>query len=1399
MPRYLHSPARLLHKTWRAGHPFPHRLSSGRRWGIFALFVVLSLVIASYIWITRAARVREMAQGYLSQLVGGRVEVGKATLSIFQGLKLEDVRLYAKSPLPQDHAPLFEAQTVLVNYNPAALIAGRIEGTRIIATGPRVRLIEDVQTGHWNHEGLRIRTRPPNEQQAQAPLVLPEIVLRNAHVQYSQFDGKTLRSVGVFAMEGQLSALTAPDAYRFNLQTRGENEGRGPSIDGTAIGGEIHASISNFVFDSDIKAMLPELIRRWCEEHNLAGTLDVPELTYRYQGTTPAFRATIALHDVTMQVLPEEWLGKSEVQRLGWAHQVLSILAASDGPGPGDFWSQARVGRLTATMVPWPITLQHADGDFVFTEQGIDLEIKDAKIEDNTFKITGHVGGYAANSAAHVQIANADNTDLVIPPDPRYVNAMPAGLREIYDRFRPQGHCRLQFDLLRARPGGNILSNGRIELLSGQGIFENFLYPVRLTGGTLLVKSNPVTGQQTLIVSHITGHGIAGGPNADADLEVDGWMSPLGPEAQVQIVVSGHGLHGEPALFHALPHGTQKALADFDAPGTGQFPTFAGDFQTHVVRYPTRVSHWTIETDIHVTDASGIPTFFPYLLEHARGDLAFRGDTVRITNGHMRHGGATIDMSGLVSWSSPHSPGQILRPALPKAGQPPHDEPSHVRPDLVISGHNVPIDDALIAALPEDRRESLVGLGLSGMLDLTGRIMPPRPPAPTAQPAAPPAAAPKYSVALDLDLTLRDGAAHPRPSSATTAPASSAPPSTAPASIATASTTSPSTVPASTATLTNLAGTMKLTEQSLAVHDLTGHLGPADMTGHGTVDWSAGPTTLDMQASAANLKLNSDLYQILPAAAQRAWDSVHPAGTADADLTFSGPISSLADHSPTPAPTTVPSIAPTLAPTTAHSAGALVDASDSVPTIPPSAPSGSSPTHYSLVLLPKSASALPQAAPYQLDNVTGKLTVHDGAVTLENITARHGNATLAVAGTGTADGVWDLALKLAGAPADADLLRAVPAPIADLLQSVKFTGDVWLAVRKLHITPHAPTAPGQPTPPAVASSANRPPNPSAAPADHPVDRPVDVDFDLVLHSDAAAMDVGVPLAQTDGTLTLAGSASAGNLQGLSGNIDIASATLASRQITRMKATITKAADQDIIRLGDLQALIAGGQMAGEIDLQPAPQNASGQNGPARYGIGLVIRDADVKQLTGEQGDQVQGRLTASLLLQGDVNNPYSRQGRGDIAVTGQQMYRMPLVMGLFQITSMALPISSPFNEGTARYSVQGEKVIFDNIEIRSKETLMQGNGSIAYDTHQVSMTFFVDSTWPKLPVVGDLITGARRDLLQIHVRGTLQDPQMSAGIANTFSTTIDQVFRGGSTTQPGNPDKPSAKEKRYGY
>ena len=76
---------------------------------------------------------------------------------------------------------------------------------------------------------------------------------------------------------------------------------------------------------------------------------------------------------------------------------------------------------------------------------------------------------------------------------------------------------------------------------------------------------------------------------------------------------------------------------------------------------------------------------------------------------------------------------------------------------------------------------------------------------------------------------------------------------------------------------------------------------------------------------------------------------------------------------------------------------------------------------------------------------------------------------------------------------------------------------------------------------------------------------------------------------------------------------------------------------------------------------------------------------------------------------------------------------------------------------------------------------MQGNGSLDFGTKKVRMTFTTDNpNWPKLPIVGALVQGAKHELLQIHVRGTLTEPKVSARAINTLSTTVDEVFRGDS-------------------
>src|SRR5437763_1802415 len=181
-------------------------------------------------------------------------------------------------------------------------------------------------------------------------------------------------------------------------------------------------------------------------------------------------------------------------------------------------------------------------------------------------------------------------------------------------------------------------------------------------------------------------------------------------------------------------------------------------------------------------------------------------------------------------------------------------------------------------------------------------------------------------------------------------------------------------------------------------------------------------------------------------------------------------------------------------------------------------------------------------------------------------------------------------------------------------------------------------------------------------------------------------------------------------------------------------------------------------------------------------VGRPVHRAGDSGLNGDpdtKKDDIRGQMSASLALEGVFDQPASRRGRGDVLVNGRQLYQIPLVLGLLQITNLALPITSPFSEATCRYTVDGGRVTFETIELRAKQMLMQGSGHLDFDTKRVRMTFVTQNdTWPKLPVIGDLLQGARNELLQIHVRGTITEPQVSASAMNTLTTTIDEVFRG---------------------
>ncbi|MBC8105666.1 MAG: hypothetical protein H7Z14_03680 [Anaerolineae bacterium] len=1317
MPRSVTSPDRLFDRTWRPGHPFRPKLSRLRRAIMGLALLVLCLIIGAYWYATDSNRVRGKAQDYLSRLIGGHVTIGEATLSIFQGLQLKDVCVYSDESANEDSL-LFKARSFVLRVNGPALLEGRLEADQIVAIDPYVRLTEDLNTGGWNHERLR-RPKSVPRTPGDRPLQLPQVVLRNAIVEYGQVQAGQRRTRGTMAIEGQLTPSLEADVYLFKLQSRGASQGIGPSVDGKVemSTGAVSASLMNFRLGADLEAMLPMQVRQWWKDHDIAGRVDVPDLTYQpasADGSRPqTFRAPIDFRSVNLTVKPQEWLSAEEISRNEWMRTAMQAMRGA-GLDTSGF-----VTKLQQLVDPTPITLRQVTGRFVFTESAIDIENVTGFVESNGVKISGRIENYTnptlATTPKGIRVSSLDTDDIVIPASPRYINSMPQPVREIYDHLRPQGRCRFWVMLKRPDRDSRPEVEGEISVLDGQFTFDKFPYPIEGATGKLVFGTDPKTGAEQLEIREIRGRGPTGSANEKARVKIVGTVSPFGAESKVEITVTGDDIVSEPALFAAFPRETQKALTLFDAPGKGQFPIFRGGFKCEVLRPFGIDTEWQVTTHIRLDEAAGQLVAFPYPMSGVTGELTVTETSVKIGHATMKKNGATLSIDGQVSWT--HEKGQkkdsrdstmaaVDRTATSRM-QPPKvvdGEPDHVpalRPELHIVATNVPIDADLLSAMPPDQREWLAKMGMSGRFDLDGNVT-------TATKAAAPAQANASDVDFDFHIKLHEGSMWPTEGMFAAS---------------------------------NLNGSLRLTPGRVVFESLAGKRGDADLSARGSVSWGGEAPEIAITADAKNLLLDAALYGTLPESAKAAWDQVKPKGTLDAAITYSGKV----EKHPTTVPTTAPATGP-------------ADNSLAAASTQPSA-------GFQVVLTPRKLSATPTAVPYRLDDLTGTITISPQRVVLQDVTAKHGDASVKLTGTGTSSSPdpdaplsWDFKIAGERVPIDDELKRAMPKAMADMLKSLQLRGTVDFEFDKLIVARSSASAGLATTKPGVKAD----------------DPPLDVDFSMRMRASNASLDVGVLLTDIkEGTARFSGSTRGGNLAQLDGAIDFPTLTFAGRAASDLRATLIKPAGQDLLRIPKLEARIADGEMAGQFDCILA------DTGPSRYALTLVLRNADVKQFTGEAAPDVRGRLSASLALEGAFNDTASRRGRGDVSVNGERMYRIPLILGLLQITNLALPITSPFNEAAARYIVDGNRVTFESIELRAKDMLMQGSGHLDFGTKQVRLTFVTDNTtWPKLPIIGDFLQGARHELLQIYVKGTLEEPKVSAGAFGTVTTTVDEVLRG---------------------
>lgn len=1254
-------PQRVLLTTsasapWHPGYPFRARGKLRKAFSILTL-ASLSTVIGAYFYLTDSSRVKNIAERALSDMVGGPVRVGRARLSIFEGLRLDNVSVFVdRRGLPDSR--LLHAQSLHVSFSIPELIRGDLSTSTIVAVEPQVYLISDPSGASWNIQRLRppsTTSTKPSTPTDLSKLTLPQVLLRNARITLGTLENNKVTLQDPLAIEGTLTPITR-DKYNASLTARNPNSQSGSTLTGTfqLSTGQASASLRNIDLGPAFARFLPGPVREWWQRHEIAGVIEVPELTIdpATKDTPLTFRVLARFNGGALSLRPEE------------------LRPPDAEPLPAGLPS---------------IRFSDVQGKLLFTQDGIQLQDMSLVHEGNTFKVSGSLSGYAPNSQFAIKVAC---DDLNLSKNPAFIPSLPPEPREVYDRFSPSGKGKFAFEVAR-NPDNKLTINGRLDIIDGQMAFDKFPFRCHNIAGAILVNTIE-PGKTKLVVQDMRGRGRKEGGNYDADMRVQGEMFPLEGQSGVDFTITGTKVEADDELVGAMPPGVQQALKLFAGAPSRNYPVFGGSFTCKVHRDQGPVGNWRWPIDITLTHGKGAFEPFPYPLENVTGEVAIRSGYVQIKNAKTVRPGsdASLTVNGLLFYGQPK--------VMPENHGPlPEIPEGRLLYELDLSANSIPLDQTLLKSLPDDKQTWLTRLGLinptdknspTGTLSLSGKVS-------------------GLNAAYALDVKLAN---------ATLAPAES------------------------DWSATNLAGDFQLTSTSLKIVSASAQRLGNPITATGLVDWSKGTPEIDIVAKSPKLALDEQLRSALPKEAQTGWDAVNPSGFADVAMNYS------------------------------------------------SAASGVS--ALSLDITPLGATIKPTLFPVTLTNVRGNVRIKEGRVTLSEITANRTPRTsttgalpvaaddstsaikpseLTISGSGatTLSDPWTFKVTGKNIRIDEELRNALPLMVRQTVNSLAIEGVTDVNLRNLKIIPRK-SADAAASIASVDSAAN--PKIATGP---------DVDFDLSFAPSQLAASLGVPIRATSGTIDLMGSVRNDRLAELSGELMLKTGDMAGREFSNLRTSARKSPDQPGIRFNSIGGTLADGEFAGQAAV------AFPDNQPIQYALQLALRNADVQQLVGPKAEAVQGRLSASLSLEGNVDNPASRKGRGQIDVSGDRMAKVPVLLGLVQVANLSLPGNTSFNNATARYSLDGPRIIVDQLALRSPGLEMIGNGRIDLTDRDVRLTLWTaPPDLPRVPVWSDLTDPIRRELLQIQVRGTIDDPTVGASTFDSFTTTVTEVLQSGRGT-----------------
>jgi hypothetical protein len=631
-----------------------------------AVFILICLAFAGYGWTTRDEAIRRRAIEFLEHTTSGEVSIARAHFTMFQGTNLEGVRISVHheprlDPAAEDPGDreVFSAGTVRLVHNPWKLLLGDLDVERIIATSPRITLVQNMQNGMRNWQLLGVPEAAPDAPQDERPMM----TLRSASVDVIGLMPDGSRRSESESLDADVRPHPqSPTGYVIEVRRFSE-----PAERATVIFDPGARLVSNtpFVEARTVMLQLPGIARQFFERIDLSGQIKLSRLVFQDR-TNGNLDTEIELRGVRCRI-------------------PLDMLRPRQGDGVDD-----ASRRMTDPEKPIAVFMEQIDGTVSLRGEKLTVDMR-GMINGAACTVSGFVEGAGESFEAARLELDFQATDLPMPEGALREgivesSAVPYALRSLVSDYDPRGLINLNLRVLRgADAAQDVRVTGVLEPRGTSGSCVYFPYRVDGLQGSVAFEASRI------LVNDLRGRHGGGTVVVNAEIDQASYWYDLAVD------IRGSNIPLDDDLFAALqpkyrsiwrrfnPRGAARIAVQLRRPGSAE-------------NEPT--PEWVTQVEAEISGSEILFADYPYPLRDVNGMVRIAGDRIVVRNLSGRHGEGVVGIDGSA----------VVSADVVSEGS------------FEIDAQGLALDAAFADALPPEGRGALSQFRPNGAVDLAGSV-----------------------------------------------------------------------------------------------------------------------------------------------------------------------------------------------------------------------------------------------------------------------------------------------------------------------------------------------------------------------------------------------------------------------------------------------------------------------------------------------------------------------------------------------------------------------------------------------------------------------------------------------------------------------------------------------------